>query len=188
MTIVIRIPIHNHISIFSPKDNQYLWGYMTVETERGTFADGEVHMHNLNKSMYSYANTMLNKRAEDRAILKELRLYEWPNNWYAQDEFGGGKTIEEYDNLEPKAKLFDSEEEKVLVEARKKLLQAMEEYKKVFTYAGDNDIKAELANKLEVDIALFDTKNYDAEAINSLTEHLYSLMESALEEKNQNLL
>lgn len=64
-----------------------LYGYMTIINDDGVFADGEVCKATLNESMYGYAATMMQKRAEDRLILRSLGLYQ--KGWYSAEEFGG---------------------------------------------------------------------------------------------------
>lgn len=65
--------------------NGTMHGYMTVTNADGVMADGEVHLKTVQPSMIPYICTIMNKRAEDRLILKALGLYQ--QGFYSQEEF-----------------------------------------------------------------------------------------------------
>lgn len=77
----IKIKSYNWLKLPELPD---LWGYLIVRSEKGTYADGEVHKSNLMKQMHGFACTLLKKRAEDRLIMLELGLYQ--QGLYAEDE------------------------------------------------------------------------------------------------------
>lgn len=68
-------------------DSQDKWGYATVictDGERSVDGDGEVHSSNLKGGMSGYPFTILRKRAEDRAVLRYLGLYQ--KGFYSESE------------------------------------------------------------------------------------------------------
>ena len=82
-----------------PHTNERLYGYMTVVNEDNVFADGEVCKETLNKTMFSYAATMMHKRAEDRLCLRALGLYQI--GFYSETEFGGEDPEEHKNSITP---------------------------------------------------------------------------------------
>lgn len=83
----IGIELKNYTIIKRPDDNDKLWGYATIiatDGDKSIEADGEVHTSNLTSMVKGYAFTMLRKRAEDRAILKLIGLYQ--HGFYSDSE------------------------------------------------------------------------------------------------------
>ena len=74
----VKIPKQNrYVQEMARPDNDW-HGLVWVFTEKGTFGDGECmsgEFSNIQPSMKSYPMIMAMKRAEDRAIIRELGLY-----------------------------------------------------------------------------------------------------------------
>jgi hypothetical protein len=68
-----------------PSSSNNFRAYVFVYTKNGTFGDGEVYVPNSTKMEQNFALTIALKRAEDRAIMKELGLYQ--QGLYSEVEF-----------------------------------------------------------------------------------------------------
>jgi hypothetical protein len=106
------------VIIRKPDEDKDLWGYCIVKVlDSDAYGDGEVHDDTLKGNMYTYAFTMMVKRAQDRAICNEIGLYS--EGFYSESEDlgedeirAGEKEIVDYDDIErEKIKEDDDEPE-----------------------------------------------------------------------------